>query len=232
MSHQQQSQSISQQPYANLYPTAVDLPDETRIQVIQILNQALADTTDLQSQAKFAHWNTKGYDFYQLHLLFDEIAEVFFEHADMLAERITALGSQAMGTNRISASTSQIPEPPHNVVNETDYLQWLTDHVSQHANRLRTDIEYAAELGDEDTADLLTELSREVDKQVYFLESHFQPEVKQQIPATLGQANNQGAQVQSTQTANRQGSTGSHGGAPAHQEASEMIQEIPDNQQR
>jgi starvation-inducible DNA-binding protein len=224
MSQQQQSRSSSQQPRANLYPTAIDLPDETRIQVIQVLNQALADTADLQSQAKFAHWNTKGYDFYQLHLLFDEIAEVLLEHTDMLAERITALGSQAMGTNRISANTSQIPEPPHNVVAETEYLQWLTDHVAQHANHLRIDIERAAELGDEDTADLFTELSREVDKQVYFLESHMQSAVTQQIPATASQAGNQRTQSRVNQGVNRQEPAVPHGGAPAHQTASTLFQ--------
>jgi|AntDeeMinimDraft_4_1070355.scaffolds.fasta_scaffold00338_22 starvation-inducible DNA-binding protein len=227
----QQPRQPSQQPRANLYQTAVGLPDETRIQVIQILNQALADTTDLQSQAKFAHWNTKGYDFYELHLLFDEIAEVLSGQADMLAERITALGSQAMGTNRISANTSQIPEPPHNVVSETDYLQWLTAHVGQHANELRVDIERAAELGDEDTADLFTELSREVDKQVYFLESHMQSTVLQQIPATASQAEFQEAQSWSSQMGDGQKEASTHGGAPAHQAASTALQRPPSNTQ-
>lgn len=231
MSQQQQPRSSSQQPRANLYPTAVDLPDETRIQVIQVLNQALADTADLQSQAKFAHWNTKGYDFYQLHLLFDEIAEVLSEHTDMLAERITALGSQAMGTNRISADTSQIPEPPHNVVDETEYLQWLTDHVARHANNLRADIERAAELGDEDTADLFTELSREVDKQVYFLESHMQSTVERQIPATASQAGYQRAQIGSEQGVNGREPT-VHGGAPAHQAASTLLAGSPSTNQQ
>lgn len=232
MSQQQQPQSSGQQPQANLYPTAVDLPDETRIQVIQVLNQALADAADLQSQAKFAHWNTKGYDFYQLHLLFDEIAEVLSEHTDMLAERITALGSQAMGTNRISANTSQIPEPPHNAVDETEYLQWLTDHVARHANHLRADIKRAAELGDEDTADLFTELSREVDKQVYFLESHMQSTVTQQIPATASQAGYQRTQVGINQGINGQGPAVTHGGAPAHQAASASLHGAPSPNQR
>ncbi|MFC7139965.1 DNA starvation/stationary phase protection protein Dps [Halosimplex aquaticum] len=229
---QQQLRSSSQQPRANLYPTAVDLPDETRIQVIQVLNQALADTADLQSQAKFAHWNTKGYDFYQLHLLFDEIAEVLSGHTDMLAERITALGSQAMGTNRISANTSQIPEPPHNAVDETEYLQWLTDHVARHANYLRADIERAAELGDEDTADLFTELSREVDKQVYFIESHMQSTVTQQIPATASQAGYQRTQTGVSQGSNEQGTATTHGGAPAHQAASTPLQGTPSTNQQ
>ncbi len=238
----QQAQSMSREPRTNIYSTAVDLPEESRMQVIQTLNLALADTTDLQSQAKFAHWNVKGLDFYQLHLLFDEIAETLSEHIDMLAERVTALGGQAMGTMRIAAQTSTIPEPPVNAVDEREYLQWLTDHVAQHANGLRADIERAAELGDEDTADLFTELSREVDKQLYFLESHLQSEVRQQIPATrsvtsgpgtrTGQQQGTGRQSQQTggqmtsgqhQMAGDQ-QTGVHGGAPAHEAAMGLFQ--------
>lgn len=184
----QHPQQSGQRPRANLYPTAVALPDETRIPVIQTLNQALADTTDLRSQAKFAHWNAKGTDFYQLHRLFDEIAEVLDEHADLLAERATALGSQAMGTTRLAATGSRLPEPPHDRVNEVEYLEWFTDHLGRHANLLRAAIDTAAEHGDEDTADLFTELSREVDTQLYFLESHLQSAVVQRIPATSGQA--------------------------------------------
>jgi len=229
MSQQQQPRANSQQPRANLYPTGNGLPEQTRIEVIQTLNQALADTADLQSQAKFAHWNVKGYDFYQLHLLFDEVAEVLSEHVDIIAERVTALGSQAMGTTRIAANTSQIPEPPHNVVNEAQYLQWLTDHVSQHANNLRADIEYVAELGDEDTADLFTELSREIDKQVYFLESHMQSTVTRQIPATAGQAGLDGTQTQMARSGSQQ-STGSHGGAPAHEAASGLLYDSSRNE--
>jgi len=196
-----QQRSAGQQPQANLYPTAVDLPEEARIQVVQTLNQALADTTDLQSQAKFAHWNVKGYDFYQLHLLFDEIAETLSEHVDIIAERVTALGGQAMGTTRIAATASQIPEPPRNAVGEADYLQWLTDHVGRHANALRAAIDRAAALGDEDTADLFTELSREVDKQLYFLESHLQSTVQRQVPATQRVAGGQPVQGGDGQTA-------------------------------
>ena len=194
MSQQQQRTTSTNAPQTNLYSTAVNLSEESRIPVIQTLNQALADTTDLRSQAKFAHWNVKGPDFFQLHLLFDEVAETLSEHVDLLAERITALGGQAVGTTRIAASTSRIPEPPVEAVDEVEYIEWLTDHVGHHANFLREAIELAAELGDEDTADLFTELSREVDTQLYFLESHLQTEVRNQVPATMGQA--QGSQSQ------------------------------------
>ena len=55
--------------------------------MIGLLNQELADTSDLYSQTKQAHWNVKGIHFYQLHLLFDELAEKRQGEADELAER-------------------------------------------------------------------------------------------------------------------------------------------------
>jgi starvation-inducible DNA-binding protein len=248
-----QHQSGGGEPQSNLYATAVNIPEENRVRVIQALNQALADTTDLQSQAKFAHWNVKGYDFYQLHLLFDEVAETLSEHVDLFAERITALGGQAMGTTRIAAGTSRIPEPPRNAVSETDYVEWLTNHVGQHANSLRVDIERAAELGDEDTADLFTELSREVDTHLYFLESHLQSEAQTRVPATASQAGTSSGPSGGAQESVRQGgaagmqssasgvqagagqagggqratgqqASGQHGGAPAHEAAMGTLQ--------
>ena len=57
------------------FTTHIDIPVEKRAALIETLNQHLATTLDLYTQVKQAHWNVKGKDFYQLHLLFDEIAE-------------------------------------------------------------------------------------------------------------------------------------------------------------
>jgi len=56
------------------FTTSVDIPAGTRTKVNGILDQHLADSFDLMSQDKQAHWNVKGSDFWQLHKLFDEVA--------------------------------------------------------------------------------------------------------------------------------------------------------------
>src|SRR3990167_2929325 len=81
-----------------LHESRIDLSDKIRLQVCQFLNQALADTFDMYSQTKQAHWNVKGVHFYQLHLLFDKIAEDLIEYVDTIAERVTTLGGTAFGT--------------------------------------------------------------------------------------------------------------------------------------
>ena len=79
-----------------LFESKVKIPENNRSVLIDLLNARLVDTIDMQTQAKFAHWNIKGENFYQLHLLFDSIAEHVEDAADLIAERVTALGAGQM----------------------------------------------------------------------------------------------------------------------------------------
>jgi starvation-inducible DNA-binding protein len=88
------------------FPTHLDLPEAARETLIQLLNARLADTADLYSQIKQAHWNVKGPNFFQLHILFDQLAGEVFPFIDLLAERATALGGVARGTVRMAAGSS------------------------------------------------------------------------------------------------------------------------------
>ncbi|MEN9216996.1 MAG: DNA starvation/stationary phase protection protein Dps [Gloeomargarita sp. HHBFW_bins_162] len=155
-----------------LYPTRLDLPAEVRAQVIAILNQALANTFDLYSQTKQAHWNVKGSDFYALHELFDEMAGELLGYVDELAERVTALAGVALGTVRTVAQTSQLAEYPLDAVTGKDHLMALADRYAQYAKFVRQAIDQTTELGDADTADLFTGISRMADKRLWFLEAH------------------------------------------------------------
>jgi starvation-inducible DNA-binding protein len=156
------------------FETAVDLPAETRVAMIALLNQELADTADLYSQTKQAHWNVKGIHFYQLHLLFDQLAEKRQVEADELAERATELGGYALGTVRMAAAASRVPEIPTGINAGVDYVEALVERYGVHANAMRGAIDEADEAGDKDTADLFTEISRELDKDLWFLQAHLQ----------------------------------------------------------
>jgi len=158
------------------YPTRIDIPAEIRSQFIELLNQTLATTLDLKTQVKQAHWNVKGINFYQLHQLFDEIATQLEEYIDLIAERVTALGGVAMGTIRIAASQSVLPEYPFDIVDGKDHVIALADRMAPYAKVVRAAINQAIELEDVDTADLYTEISRTIDKHLWFLEAHLQAE--------------------------------------------------------
>jgi starvation-inducible DNA-binding protein len=156
------------------FQTRHDLPQDTRQQLIAVLNQQLADTTDLRTQTKHAHWNVKGPNFYQLHLLFDQLAGKLDEFVDEIAERATALGGVAVGTARNVAATTRLPEFPLEWFDGQKVVQFLADRYAHLARTTREAIDRTDELGDKDTADLFTEVSRELDKSLWFLEAHLQ----------------------------------------------------------
>jgi starvation-inducible DNA-binding protein len=156
------------------FATGVDIPAADRANVIEVLNQHLADSADLGSQAKQAHWNVKGPDFWQLHKLFDEVAGEAAEWADLCAERVTALGGFATGTVRMAASSSALPEFPSDITDSMDYVRALAARVAAFTNSAREAINATDKLGDANTADLFTEISRCADRYLYFLEAHLQ----------------------------------------------------------
>lgn len=155
-----------------LFATRLDIPSNVRAEVSSLLNETLAVTLDLWTQTKQAHWNVKGKDFYQLHLLFDEIAGELDEYIDMIAERVTALGCMAMGTVRMAAKTTTLPEWPVEAVDGEEFVSALSDRIAIYAKHVRENIDRSTELNDADTADLYTEISRTVDKRLWFLEAH------------------------------------------------------------
>ena len=155
-----------------LYDTRIDIAEDIRVKVINILNQTLAATLDLKTQAKQAHWNVKGTDFYQLHELFDEMSGELEEYVDMVAERVTALGGTALGTARIAAAESILPEYPLDAIGGIEHITALADRYSAYGKHVREAIDTTDELGDADTADMYTEISRTIDKRLWFLEAH------------------------------------------------------------
>jgi len=159
---------------ARTFPTSVDIPASDRTKVVRILNQHLADAADMWSQAKQAHWNVKGPDFWQLHKLFDEVAGEAANWADLCAERVTALGGFATGTVRMAATSSTLPEFPADITDSMDYVRAVAQRLAAFTNSARGAIDAADKLGDANTADLFTEISRCADKYLYFLEAHLQ----------------------------------------------------------
>lgn len=159
---------------SRVFATHNDLPVHLRETMITLLNQQLADTIDLYSQVKQAHWNVKGMHFIQLHKLFDELAASLIDHVDAIAERVTALGGAALGTARMAAESSTLNEYPADLTAGKQVVEVIAQRYGAYASTSRAAIGAAAEKGDQDTADLFSEISRAVDKQLWFVEAHLQ----------------------------------------------------------
>jgi starvation-inducible DNA-binding protein len=157
-----------------VYKTKIDLSDKVRRNVVAILNDRLAEAIDLQSQVKQAHWNVKGPHFIALHELFDKISDGVLGQIDEIAERITSLGGTAEGTVEVVARRSKLKNYPLSITSGRDHLLYLSTQVAAVGKAVRSAIDDTEELGDKDTADLFTGISRQLDKNLWFLEAHLQ----------------------------------------------------------
>jgi len=159
-----------------MFKTKNDIPEATRVKVVELLNARLADCIDLQTQTKQAHWNVKGPNFIALHELFDQINEDVEDYVDDIAERAVQLGGLAEGTARMAAKRSSLAEYPAMAVDGRSHVEALSSALAAFGAAARKGIDQANELGDLDTADLFTEISRGIDKWLWFVEAHLQAE--------------------------------------------------------
>jgi starvation-inducible DNA-binding protein len=151
------------------YKTPSPLPEKDREQIAASLIARLAEGLDLHSQIKVAHWNVKGPHFAALHPLFETFAMSLAAHTDAIAERAVTLGAQARGTARWVARTSSLPEYPCDASQGVVHARLLAERFEQFTGALRTSRQLAADLGDEDTVDLLTAVVRDFEKHAWFL---------------------------------------------------------------
>jgi starvation-inducible DNA-binding protein len=159
-----------------MFATKNDLSEEIRTKAIELLNARLADAIDLATQIKQAHWNVKGANFIALHELFDKINEDVQDYVDDIAERAVQLGGIAEGTARMAAKRSTLSEYPTKTVDGPDHVEALSSVLAAFGKLARAAIDSANDLGDLDTADLFTEISRVIDKWLWFVEAHQQAE--------------------------------------------------------
>jgi starvation-inducible DNA-binding protein len=159
-----------------MFKTRNDLSEVIRVKAIDLLNARLADCKDLQTQVKQAHWNVKGPSFIGLHLLFDKINDAVEDYVDQIAERAVQLGGVAEGTARMVAKRSGLPEYPATAVDGRSHVDALSSALAAFGKLARKGIDQANELGDLDTSDLFTEVSRGIDKWLWFVEAHLQVE--------------------------------------------------------
>jgi starvation-inducible DNA-binding protein len=157
-----------------MFNTKNDLSEGTRARAVELLNARLADCIDLQTQCKQAHWNVKGPTFIALHELFDKVNEAVEDYVDDIAERAVQLGGVAEGTARLVAKRSSLAEYPAQAVDGRGHVEALSSALAAFGAAARKAIDQANELGDQDTCDLFTEVSRGIDKWLWFVEAHLQ----------------------------------------------------------
>lgn len=154
-----------------MWPTKIDLALKVREPMIELLQSRLSMALDLQLRLKHAHWNIKGPSFIALHELLDGVAEAVEDGADDLAERLVQLGGTAHGLVGDVAKGSTLPKFPA-PKDQQEWVEAVAHSLAYYGSEIRTAIDKADEAGDAGTADLFTEISREIDKQLWFVQAH------------------------------------------------------------
>lgn len=157
-----------------MHPTKNDLKSNAKQFSIGLLNARVADGIDLALLTKQAHWNLKGPQFIAIHEMLDGFRTQLDDAVDNMAERVVQLGGTALGTTQVVVEASTLTPYPTDIYAIHDHLAALIDRYAQVANAVRDGIDQTAEAGDADTADILTQISRDLDKALWFLEAHVQ----------------------------------------------------------
>ena len=144
--------------------------------VARALHQVVADLIVLHSHTKQAHWNVKGPHFIPLHELFDKVYIDTGVYVDLIAERIVQLGGTAEGTIRSAAGRSGLPEYSLDISSGHKHVAELAHALAFYGETIREGITLATQLEDVNTADILTQVSRGTDTNLWFVEAHEQRE--------------------------------------------------------
>jgi starvation-inducible DNA-binding protein len=152
--------------------TRNSLKENVRGKSVVLLGAAIIHALDLERQAKQAHWNVRGQTFMALHELFDRVADEARGYSDEAAERLVALGGEADGRPASIANRSTLKPYPAELDDERAHVQHLADALATFGGLARSGIDDAAGWGDQGTADLLTGMSRGLDKLLWMVGSH------------------------------------------------------------
>ena len=151
--------------------TTSSLSTDAQDEIVEALNQSVAETAITTMVAQNFHWNVTGMAFGPHHALFQEIYEDHFEAQDDIAERIKAIGGHAEGMLSAMVKRSKIAEHDGHA-SDVDMIKAMLAAQETLASTLAGCGEIAATRGDTLTEDLCIDRGRTHEKFAWMLKAH------------------------------------------------------------
>ncbi|WP_424004532.1 DNA starvation/stationary phase protection protein DpsA [Haloarcula salina] len=170
----EETQEHVRREFGTVEENELRLDVEKSEQVINALNQDLADTYVLYHQLKKHHWNVEGAEFRDLHLFLGDAAGHAEEAADELAERAQALGGTPVSSGKALQEHAAIEPEDEDVYDIRTSLQHDLELYGDIIESLRDHIELTENLGDHASAQILREIIVEVEEDAHHVEHYLE----------------------------------------------------------
>jgi len=130
---------------------------------VMALQTTLTELQALQLQTKQAHWNVSGTLFYAQHELLQDHYDGISKYADMIAERLLAIGASSDGRAITVVAASNLPEIPGGFLDDHQVVQFFVyqyETVGQRIHQRINDVEKV----DPTSANMLQEVEGAIEK--------------------------------------------------------------------
>lgn len=144
----------------------IGLDKDKSKQLVESLNDLLANYQLFYINTRGFHWNIKGEKFFELHGKFEELYTDLQEKIDEVAERILTLGFQPLHSFNSYLEISQI-KPATNVTGGKEAVQHLVDSFRIILEKQRALLNESDELNDEGTNALMSDYITQQEKLVW-----------------------------------------------------------------
>ncbi|NLF43562.1 MAG: DNA starvation/stationary phase protection protein [Bacteroidales bacterium] len=148
----------------------IGLDQASSMELIEKLNDLLANYQVFYQNTRGFHWNIKGEKFFELHVKFEELYTDLQLKIDEIAERVLTLGGVPLHSFNDYLNNSEV-KAVQNVTDGSKCIQSILDSFKILLEKQRAILNVSAEADDEGTNAMASDYIREQEKQVWMYSS-------------------------------------------------------------
>lgn len=148
----------------------IGLDQASSVELIDKLNDLLANYQVFYQNTRGFHWNIKGEKFFELHVKFEELYTDLQLKIDEIAERVLTLGGVPLHSFNDYLNNSEVKAVQH-VTEGPKCIQSILDSFKILLEKQRVILNVSAEADDEGTNAMASDYIREQEKLVWMYSS-------------------------------------------------------------